>query len=229
MPAEIVPDFSEAPRPELYAQTIKRSLRVARILWRLNVSGQENVPMQGAGVIAFLHRSHIDPWILGAAIPRAVMGMGKVELLNWYYFGLGSKYFNNRGLFFANRDTHASKREPYDMAHSILGKGLLLGIAPEATSKNRGRRVGETKVGVGRIAARAVAEGIDCPVVPVVMSSEHLWPGRKLQVICGKPINPAPEGDAIWQVKAAAKEVNEQVYDDMQSLYDQALDMRGSD
>ncbi|MBI5906851.1 1-acyl-sn-glycerol-3-phosphate acyltransferase [Candidatus Saccharibacteria bacterium] len=226
MSSEITPDFSEAPQPELYERTVNRARRIARIMWRLDVIGQENVPMQGAGILAFVHRSHMDPWILAAATPRATRGMGKIELLNWYYLGLGSKYFANRGLFFVNRDEGTSKRGSNDKAHSLLDKGLLLGIAPEGNLKNRGREIGETRIGVGRMAARAAARGIDCPVVPVAMSTEHLWPGRKLSVIYGKPIDPAPEGDTIWQVKAAAKDVDERLHMSMQELYDQVLDMQ---
>ena len=48
-------------------------------LTKLRVYGRERVPMDGGLVVACNHFSWIDPPVLGAAIPRTLYFMAKVE------------------------------------------------------------------------------------------------------------------------------------------------------
>src|SRR5215212_4200126 len=103
MAAEIITDFSEALRPDLYAASARRARNIIQMIWGLQISGQENVPQEGAGILAFVHRSYLDPWVIGGATPRALRGMAKTQLQKKVYLGLGSKYLANRGAFFVDR------------------------------------------------------------------------------------------------------------------------------
>jgi 1-acyl-sn-glycerol-3-phosphate acyltransferase len=227
MSHEVIPDYSEAPYPDKYAKSVKRTQRVVRALWDLEVIGQENVPMEGPGIIAFVHRSYLDPWILGISIPRAVKSMGKIELLNWYYFGLGKKYLTNRGMFFVDR----KKMSPstYRQAVGVLRDDQLLAMAPEGTTKNKRPEIDEIKNGVGRIALGAATRDeqtenkIYPPVIPMAMTTEHLRPGRRLLTVFGEPIVPGVDTDTGGSSKSAGNELNEVVLQGMQAVYEQAL------
>lgn len=213
--------YWEAPDPEKYAKTAMRARRLIRLCWGLNVVGEDNIPNEGAGIVAFVHRSVLDPWIVGAAIPRAVSGMAKIELLNWYYFGLGSRYFANRGISFVDRNYPST--EGLRPTYNSLRKKRLVAMAPEGTTKIKGARVGEIKIGVGRIAAKMMFEGIDCPIVPMTVTSEHLRPRKTIHVLAGECILPDPSTKSI---RDAAEEVNERLYASLQALNDQALELR---
>lgn len=210
--------YKEAPDPEKYAKSVIRARRLIRFCCGLDVTGEDNIPKEGPGIIAFVHRSVIDPWIIGASVPRALSGVGKIELLNWYYFGLGSKYFANRGVNFVNRGEPSvgDLRPNYDALHDKR----LVTMSPEATSKNKGAKVGDIKGGVGRLAAWMAFRGELCPVVPMTMTTEHLRPGKAVQVIIGRSI--LADHNAPSRV-VAAEEVDERLYDSLQSLNDQAL------
>lgn len=221
---EIVNQYHEAPHPEKYAISCKRAERFLNFIWGLDILGAENVRQDGGGIVAFQHRSYRDPWILSAATPRAARGLGKSELLTWYYFGFGKIYLANRGIFFANRHGDASHNDMRP-AYQTLRNQELLAIAPEKTSKNRGRRIGKMEDGVGRLAAWAAAKGIDAPIYPVAIASDILMPRKKIPVIFGKPFTVQIEGGGL---KQAAREANDELRNRLQALSDQAYDLRES-
>lgn len=224
---EVVANYSEAPNPEAYRESAERTARVLRRIWGLNVTGQKNIPMSGPGLIAFWHESYLDPWVLGASVPRAFRGMAKEELLKWWYLGLGSKYLANRGVFFVDRDNMST--ETYDMCLETQRNGHLLAIAPEGTHHKKERGViNETKNGVGRIALMLASEGIECPIIPVAMTTDKsfLRHRQPIQSLIGEPVVVNAEATTISQRKSAAKELDIEVSSTLQKLYNQAVDLR---
>lgn len=62
-------------------ETYRRALTpVVRAAYRLEVRGQENVPVNGPLVVAANHDSMLDPFVLAAAIPRSLRYLAKAEL-----------------------------------------------------------------------------------------------------------------------------------------------------
>jgi 1-acyl-sn-glycerol-3-phosphate acyltransferase len=66
--------------PNLYAPARLACLVVLKIVWRLQVTGTENVPRDGALVVACNHVSNLDPVALGCAMPLPVRYMAKRQL-----------------------------------------------------------------------------------------------------------------------------------------------------
>ena len=65
----------------IFHATVKFILKVLfTIFLRMDVKGEENVPMSGPVVLACNHISLLDPPVLGTAAPRKVKFMAKAEL-----------------------------------------------------------------------------------------------------------------------------------------------------
>ena len=61
--------------------TYRRSLTpIVRLVYRLEVRGQEHVPPVGALIVTANHDSVLDPFVLAAAISRPTRYLGKAEL-----------------------------------------------------------------------------------------------------------------------------------------------------
>jgi 1-acyl-sn-glycerol-3-phosphate acyltransferase len=224
---EIQPDYSEAPDPELYRKSVERTHKVFNKRFGFHAFGQENVPTSGAGAVAFVHRSLVDPWAVGLALPRATRGMAKKELQRFYYFGLGNKYLASRGLYFIDRKNmgHSSFQTGLDIARL----GLLQAIAPEGTHKNSGNQLGETMFGLGRLAASAASEGIPFSIIPLAMTTEHirlktLHQKKPIVSVVGQPLMPELPVDTIKQRRLAAEEIDRLVRIALQHTFDDALE-----
>jgi len=214
--------YHEADYPELYEKSVRRSRRVIESLFGLAVAGPENAPDEGAAMFAFVHRSNIDAFVLGVTIPRALRGMGKDKLWNWYWFGAGN-YLSKRGVFPVDRENPS--RASYDMSIEIARRGECQAMAPEGTHRNKGSHLGPTKIGLGRIVAKAAVEEIECPVIPVGMLTEHLSPLRPIPVVFGEPLNFMGDIETVRQRRQSAEEFDEMVRGALQHVFYQAQDM----
>jgi 1-acyl-sn-glycerol-3-phosphate acyltransferase len=230
MSREVVPDYSEAPRPDLYERSIERSTKLLNNLFGLAITGADNVPMEGGGIAVMSHRHYADPWVLGPSIPRAICGMAKNQLLRPYYFGLGRIYLANRGIFFVDRDNPSS--ESYNTSVETIEQGHLLGMAIEGTHKYRGPVLGEARNGVGRIALKATSENFSCTIIPVGMDTEDLhkryrW-HKPINVVIGEAIVVPPGSRNIRQRRNEAEELNQMVAENLQEVFSMAIDLRHS-
>ena len=83
---------------EAYRRTLTP---VVQAVYRVEVRGQENVPLSGRLVVAGNHDSMLDPLLLAAVIPRPIRYLGKAEL--WKVPGFGwlkertKQHCNRRG------------------------------------------------------------------------------------------------------------------------------------
>ncbi len=216
--------YQEADYPEKYAKSVYRADRALNFLYGIEPHGIDRIPRDGAAILAFVHRSYKDPWILGSQVPRAVFGMGKTQLRRWYYFGLGRVYLANRGIKYITReDPTPDELKPF---YGLLREGKAFASAPEGTSKNRGVEVGEMRFGVGRIAAKIVSEGVECKIVPIAIGSEKTELGKPIPVIIGEPFTPDIAGTTLRQ---AGEEANEKLMHSLQGLNNIAYGIRARD
>lgn len=225
--------YQEAPRPDLYAKSIERTAKNISRVFGFYRHGGENVPPIGQPTIfAFTHRSYLDPWALGITIPRAVQGMAKKELLRPYYFGLGSKYLANRGTTFVDRKGGVS----IDAFRSLiiaLEEGKATGVAPEGTSKIKGRELGITKAGLGALAIMAtqMKEVEDILIVPVALTTEKLRPRKTIVGLVGQPIEvanyviPGARFNKAQRSEVTA-EIDAEVRSSLQATFDEALEIQ---
>jgi 1-acyl-sn-glycerol-3-phosphate acyltransferase len=139
---------------------------LSRIVYRYKVRGDENIPTQGAAVLACNHVSFVDAVLLMAASPRPVYfvmdhRIFKVPVLGWL-FRLA------KAIPIAPRSENAQAYEAaFDAASRVLREGDLLAIFPEGGITRDGN-LQEFKGGIMKIVERDPV-----PVVPMALT--NLW------------------------------------------------------
>lgn len=129
----------------------------AKTLWRSEVRGTANVPMDGPLIVACNHRSYLDPPILGTYCPRPLAYMAKAELFRIPVLGPAIAAV---GAYPVDRDgssTAAIKR-----SLEVLRAGGSIGIFPEGTRNLDGTV--QAHQGVALLASLSKA-----PVVPAAL------------------------------------------------------------
>ncbi len=144
-------------------------------VFRIKVTGEENIPKTGGVIIASNHRSNWDPVILGAVTKRGLRSMAKAEL---FKYKIGAWFFKMLGAFPVERgkgDIGAIKN-----SLKVLASGEALLIFPEGTrttdEKSKGAKTG----------AIMIASHASVPIVPVYISGSFKWLG-KITVNFGAP------------------------------------------
>jgi 1-acyl-sn-glycerol-3-phosphate acyltransferase len=161
---------------------------VARFLFllklRVRVIGLDNVPKQGAFIIASNHLSWMDVMLVPAYLKRKVVYMAKEEL----FYGKVGWIVRLMGAFPVKRGE--ADRQSLRAADTQLKAGKVFMIFPEGT-RSKIHQLGQGHVGLGMIALRA---GV--PVVPVaIWGSEYTF--KKLRppitISYGKPLLLTPK------------------------------------
>jgi len=146
------------------------------------IIGTENIPKEGAFILAANHVSNWDPPFLGTFIEREICYMGKAEL------------FKNpvmaaicRGLHVFPVKRGTADKTAIKTAVKILKDGKCFGIFPEGTRSKTGK-LGKAESGVSLIAAMTKA-----PIIPAaIINTEKIFSREKFfprpAVVYGKPI-----------------------------------------
>lgn len=146
------------------------------------VIGVENIPKDGAVILAANHVSNWDPPFLGTFMRREVCFMGKEEL------------FKNpimaaicRGLHVFPVKRGAADKTAIKTAVKILKDGKCFGIFPEGTRSKTGK-LGKAEPGVSLIAAMTKAPIIPAAIINTekIFSKEKFFP--RLAVVYGTPL-----------------------------------------
>lgn len=169
------------------------------MFFRGDVAGVENIPREGAFLLAGNHASHLDPPAIGSNVPRQISFFARKTLwkggvLSWWMDQAGCIPVDRDG----GSDVSAIKR-----VLKTLQEGKALILFPEGTRSKDGS-LQPPKSGVGMIACRARV-----PVVPVrIFDSHQAWgrggrftPGVPVSIIYGPPLQVADIDD-----KTAGKE-----------------------
>jgi 1-acyl-sn-glycerol-3-phosphate acyltransferase len=157
--------------------TLQPTVQVAA---RLRVYGRERVPMEGGVVLAFNHFHWIDPPAFGAASPRTVYFMAKIEAHR--VPGLG-QLIRSFGTFSVRRGE--SDREAVRLMRDVVRDGKALGLFVEGTRQRSGVP-GKAQPGAAMAALQE-----DVPVVPAAIHGSEAWvPGsfRPVSVAWGSPM-----------------------------------------
>ena len=160
---------------------------IFRIVYRIHTSGVENIPSEGACIIAPNHISAIDPIILGVIERRQIRFLAKAEL---FRIPILRGIIKALGAFPVNRDAGDITAIKHTL--EVLDGGELLCVFPQGTrcpSTPVRETLPKLKSGVGFMTLRAHA-----PVVPVYFKtkSNKLRLFGRTDVIFGKMI-PADE------------------------------------
>ena len=166
---------------------------ILRTLFRPWVEGEENLPTEGAAILASNHLSFSDSIFLPLRTTRRITFLAKAD----YFTGKGIKGKLTKGFFAGvgqvpiDRSGGAASEAALNTAKRILGEGKLLGLYPEGTRSPDGRLY-RGKTGVARMALEA---GV--PVIPVAMiNTDVVQPtGKKIPhlgrvgIRIGKPLD----------------------------------------
>ena len=135
-----------------------------KFLCRLRVYGAERMPMTGGLVVAANHFSWVDPPALGAASPRNLYFMAKVEAHRVPGFG---EIVRSLGAFPVRRGE--SDREAVRTMRQIVRDGHALGLFVEGTRQQSGIP------GRAQPGAAMVAINEEVPVIPVAIHGSQSW------------------------------------------------------
>ncbi|WP_161925803.1 lysophospholipid acyltransferase family protein [Gordonia crocea] len=148
-------------------------IAAARTLWavqgiKFKISGVENVPESGPGVVAINHTGYLDFTLAG--IPAFLQGKRKVR------FMAKKEVFDNkisgplmRGCKHIPVDRTAGAQS-YQAAVEYLKAGELVGVYPEATI-SRSFEIKEFKSGAARMALESGA-----PIIPtLIWGAQRIW------------------------------------------------------
>jgi 1-acyl-sn-glycerol-3-phosphate acyltransferase len=192
-----------------------------RLVAQATVSGAENVPATGPGIIASNHLSVIDSIYLPLLVARPVSFAAKSE----YFTGtrlrdrLVGAYLRSTNQISTDRTGGRAAQAMLDAALMHLSSGELFGIYPEGTRSPDGRLY-RGRTGVGYLALHSGA-----PVIPVAMvgTDRVLAPGHRMprpgriEIRIGEPLDFA---DFKGQPAGARqrRQVTDEVVDAIQKL-----------
>jgi 1-acyl-sn-glycerol-3-phosphate acyltransferase len=155
---------------------------ILRVLFRLEVTGLENLPRKGPALIAANHVSFWDPPVIGVNIPRYIHFMAKDELFKIPVLGWIIKKFQafpvRRGM---------ADRTAIRTAVGLLESGEIIGLFPEGTRSKTGV-LGRPEAGVAMIALKTGAPIIPTAVIGTraTFSAKNRFPRFKVKF--GNPI-----------------------------------------
>jgi 1-acyl-sn-glycerol-3-phosphate acyltransferase len=142
-----------------------------RVLFTVEHQGVENVPEEGAVIIAGNHPSYLDPMLVGLPIKRRIRFMAwdalfKIPLLGQVIRAVGAVPVDIR---------KGRGEAAYREALRVLENGEALGIFPEGQRSDQAA-MGDLRAGVARLAVETGA-----PIVPVTIGGAmRAWPKWKL-------------------------------------------------
>ena len=144
---------------------------VSRCVYRFKVTGDHNLPTQGAAVLTCNHVSFIDAVLLMAASPRPIyfvmdQRIFKTPVLGWFFKRLKAIPIAPRA------EDPAMYEAAFEAAANVLRDGDLLAIFPEGGITKDGQ-LQPFKGGIMKIIENAKRDGVDAPVIPMALT--NLW------------------------------------------------------
>ena len=186
---------------------------------KLSITGTENIPANGAFILAPVHRSIMDIPIASAVTRRRMRFMGKDSL--WRH-KMSGYMFSALGAFPVTRGT--ADLEALRRCIQVINAGEPLVLFPEGTRQSGGA-IQPLFDGAAYVALKT-----QVPIVPVgIGGSEDIMPSgsskirrRKCAAVIGVPIYPAAT-NGVRATRAEIKELTAKLAGELQGLFDQAL------
>ncbi|MGV1035223.1 MAG: lysophospholipid acyltransferase family protein [Microbacteriaceae bacterium] len=190
-------------------------------LFRPWLRGLENIPKEGAVILASNHLSFVDSIFLPLVVDRRVVFLAKSE----YFTGKGLKgwltrvFFEASGQLPIDRSGGKASEASLNTGLQVLAEGKVLGIYPEGTrSPNANLYRGRTGI------ARMVLEA-GVPVIPVAMVGtadvmpigSKLPKIRRIGIVIGEPLD-FSRFDGLESDRFILRSVTDEIVDEIRRL-----------
>ncbi len=147
------------------------ALLLSRCVYRFHITGEHNIPAQGAAVLVCNHVSFIDTVLLMAASPRPIRfvmdhRIFRTPVLGWLFHLAKAIPIAPRA------EDPALYGAAFEAAAKVLRDGDLLAIFPEGGLTQNGE-LQAFRGGIMKILANASRDGLDVPVIPMALT--NLW------------------------------------------------------
>ena len=172
------------------------------IVYRLKITGMENIPMEGAAILCSNHIHALDSVTYGVHIKRMCYAMAKEALFNTKF----KAWFMTKMGCFPVKYGPASE-EAINRAIELLKNGELVMIFPEGTRNGIAKGV-RPKKGAALIAIKA-----NVPIIPMGITGSFK-PFTKVTINVGKPIDTSNlnhEGNDPREIVKLSNEVWEEI------------------
>jgi 1-acyl-sn-glycerol-3-phosphate acyltransferase len=205
------------PRP------VYRALRaiahfVNRVYWRVAVEGSE-IPAAGGVILAPVHRSFIDFFVVSEVTRRDLFFMTKEEM--WHSRVLG-RILDATGAFPVHRQ--GTDRLALDRAQALLERGEVLVMFPEGT-RREGSVVENLEEGVAFLAARSGAAVVPLGVGGTTASlprGAKVPRPKKVHVVVGEVLVAERRPGGRRTPRREVRELSARLCSALQSVYDVA-------
>lgn len=174
---------------------------------RIKCEGVENIPKEGAFILASNHIHFVDPAVLLANFPRPIHFMAKVEA---FKYKITAFLLTQLNTFPVSRGR--SDKASVDYAVKLIENGHILGIFPEGT-RSKDLKPHKAKAGVALIARQTKADILPCSIY--CDKKGGLF--RKVTVRYGELIKyeelGLTEESSTKELRAAADKIMEEIVD----------------
>lgn len=125
---------------------------------RIKCEGVENIPKEGAFILASNHIHFVDPAVLLANFPRPIHFMAKVEA---FKYKITAFLLTQLNTFPVSRGR--SDKASIDYAVKLIENGHVMGIFPEGT-RSKDLKPHKAKAGIALIARQTKADILPCSI-----------------------------------------------------------------
>lgn len=154
---------------------------IFKLLYRYEITNRNNIPPQGAYVLACNHQSYTDPVLLNIGQKRMINFMAKEELFRNKFF---AALIRSLGAFPVHRGG-TGDQTAINNAQKLLSDGRVLGIFPEGKRSTTGELL--------KLRAGAVMLAFQCgvPIVPACITAKggRIKMFNKVKITYGDPIS----------------------------------------
>ncbi len=185
----------------------------SRCVMRIQAVGSENIPEDGAVILACNHVTNYDVFPMQLSIRRPIFFMAKAEL---HRNPVMDYFLRKAGAFPVHRGQNDdwAKRQ----AEKVLANGQVLGLFPEGT-RSKGRGLQPAKTGAARFAIK-----FNCPIVPMAVNGSHRvfkeFPRRTLVMVkIGEPIYPQPDEGPLALTDRVMYRIAAMLPEDLRGVY----------
>ena len=152
---------------------------IYKIVFRPKYYGVDNIPSEGAVILAGNHTNNLDAAMMIGVPKRIVHMMAKKELFS---NKISNRFFRSMGCISVNRSIH-DKSEAID----VLKNNEVLGIFPEGTVNKTLYKENEQLILPFKYGAVSFAKKTNAYIVPFAINGKYKIFSKDLKITFGKP------------------------------------------